>query len=68
MSSAWFCDDSGPDIVEFAGTDANEQLIAYLFTRTWAHWSGHPVPAKPSRELSREELIDFWADDDVVWL
>ncbi len=49
--------------VQFTGPDAREQLIGFLFVRSWAQHSGHPVPAKPAGELTPQELIDFWADD-----
>jgi len=53
-----------PDpIIEFTGPDAREQLIGFLFIRSWSQHSGHPVPGKPTGELTSQELIDFWADD-----
>jgi hypothetical protein len=57
--------ESADPIIEFTGPDAREQLIGFLFVRSWSQHSGHPVPAKPSGELTRQELIDFWADPSM---
>jgi hypothetical protein len=52
----------------FTGDDAHARLIYHIFVHSWAQHSGHPVPDKPKDTWTDDELVDFWADDDVVWL
>jgi hypothetical protein len=52
----------------FIGDDAHTQLIHHVFVYSWAMHSGHPMPDKPQGTWTADELVDFWADDDVVWL
>jgi hypothetical protein len=52
----------------FSGDDAYARLIHHVFVYSWARHSGHSMPDKPQGTWTNEELVDFWADDDVVWL
>jgi hypothetical protein len=49
-----------------AGPAAREdQLLALLLTTIWATRTGRELPPVPVSELSPEELMDFWADDQL---
>jgi hypothetical protein len=42
----------------------DDSLLAAMYVRMWALASDRPLPRDvPPSELSREELISFWADD-----
>jgi hypothetical protein len=49
-----------------AGPGACEdQLLAVLLTTIWAIRTGRTLPPVPVSELSPEELVNFWADDQL---
>jgi hypothetical protein len=42
----------------------DDTLLAAMYVRMWALASDRPLPRDvPPGELSKEELISFWADD-----
>ena len=42
----------------------DDSLLAAMYVRMWALVSNRPLPRDvPPSELSKEELISFWADD-----
>lgn len=53
-----------------AGADPNTQedhLLGLLLTTIWATRTGRALPPVPVSELSPEELMDFWADDQFEY-
>src|SRR5882724_10616134 len=42
-----------------------DQLLAVLLTTIWATRTGRTLPPVPVSELSPEELVNFWADDQL---
>ena len=49
---------AGPGVYE-------DQLLAMLLTTIWAVRTGRTLPPVPVNELSAEELVNFWADDQL---
>jgi hypothetical protein len=44
--------------------ESEDDLLAHVLISTWALITGRTLRCDvPARELSEEELIDFWADD-----
>lgn len=39
-------------------------LTLLLFT-AWAARTGRPIPSRPIAELTPEEIIEFWVDDQL---
>jgi len=59
----------GPATKPAAGPGAREdQLLAHLLTVIWATRTGRTLPPGPVSDLSPEELMDFWADDQLEHL
>jgi hypothetical protein len=50
--------DAGPGAYE-------DQLLAVLLTTIWSVRTGRTLPPVPVSELSPEELVNFWADDQL---
>jgi hypothetical protein len=45
---------------------SNDELIAFLLINTWTLTSGKMLRRDvPPHELGEQELIDFWADDEL---
>ena len=42
-----------------------DQMLALMLTTIWATRTGRTLPPVPVSELSPEELIGFWADDQL---
>jgi hypothetical protein len=52
------------DAACLAGPRSDEELLAFLLISTWMVRTGRRLRAVPDpAELTREELIEFWADD-----
>jgi hypothetical protein len=43
-----------------------DRLHAVLLTTIWATRTGRTLRPVPVSELSPEELVDFWADDQIM--
>jgi hypothetical protein len=43
-----------------------DRLLAVLLTTIWATRTGRTLRPVPVSELSPEELVDFWADDQIM--
>ncbi|WP_424533767.1 hypothetical protein ACOZ38_25880 [Sphaerisporangium viridialbum] len=43
----------------------DEELLVLLVT-TWAIRTGRIPPARPPGQLTAEELMEFWADDQIA--
>jgi hypothetical protein len=52
-----------PDTAANPAVTRDESLLAAMYVRMWALVSDRPLPSSPPSELSKEELISFWADD-----
>jgi hypothetical protein len=50
------------DLPAESGTQ-EDQLVARMLTIIWATRTGRTLPPVPVSELSREELVIFWDDD-----
>ncbi|MFC4533908.1 hypothetical protein [Sphaerisporangium dianthi] len=46
-------------------TRLDEELLGLLVT-TWAVRTGRTPPRRPPHQLTAEELMDFWADDETA--
>lgn len=49
---------------EATWSSADLEMARMLFT-VWAARTGRILPAIPVADLSAEELIEFWADDQI---
>lgn len=46
---------------------SNDEIIAFLLINTWALSTGRTLRSDvPPRDLSEQELIDFWADPENI--
>lgn len=44
-------------------TASEDDLLAFILICTWALSTGRSFPDVPPRDMTEQQLIDFWAED-----
>jgi hypothetical protein len=49
------------------GTHSDDENLMLLLVSTWELQTGRTLRGAPVAELTEQELIEFWADDNSDW-